>query len=205
MPRATFVGGDFPAPVSTQELIKQVNPGVRGWGHHYKRAHVRKKGDFGRGTEARCGHPMRQLKRATLDGRRLPGLMAEGAHRVGTARPRWRLSHPVRAPAHGRGNFARSWSRRADHRRCTGSEDNRNGSPLRKRRGLEEEDARRRREFRSRSEQTAHKNCQTRVTRVSNPLRLQNRGNETMSNIIMMHGSGGRDRTGDLRIMIPPL
>jgi hypothetical protein len=30
------------APVSTQELIKQVNPVVRGWGHHYKRAHVRK-------------------------------------------------------------------------------------------------------------------------------------------------------------------
>jgi hypothetical protein len=25
------------APVSTQELIKQVNPVVRGWGHHYKR------------------------------------------------------------------------------------------------------------------------------------------------------------------------
>ena len=25
-----------------QELIKQVNPVVRGWGHHYKRAHVRK-------------------------------------------------------------------------------------------------------------------------------------------------------------------
>jgi RNA-directed DNA polymerase len=30
------------APVSTQELIKQANPVVRGWGHHYKRAHVRK-------------------------------------------------------------------------------------------------------------------------------------------------------------------
>ena len=30
------------APVNTQELIKQVNPVVRGWGHHYKRAHVRK-------------------------------------------------------------------------------------------------------------------------------------------------------------------
>ena len=28
--------------MSTQELIKQVNPVVRGWGHHYKRAHVRK-------------------------------------------------------------------------------------------------------------------------------------------------------------------
>ena len=30
------------ATVSTQELIEQVNPVVRGWGHHYKRAHVRK-------------------------------------------------------------------------------------------------------------------------------------------------------------------
>jgi RNA-directed DNA polymerase len=30
------------APVSTQGLIKQANPVVRGWGHHYKRAHVRK-------------------------------------------------------------------------------------------------------------------------------------------------------------------
>jgi len=30
------------APVSTRELIRQVNPVVRGWGHHYKRAHVRK-------------------------------------------------------------------------------------------------------------------------------------------------------------------
>src|SRR5215468_8928674 len=30
------------APVSTRELIQQVNPVVRGWGHHYKRAHVRK-------------------------------------------------------------------------------------------------------------------------------------------------------------------
>src|SRR5499433_2237180 len=30
------------APVSTQELIQQVNPVVRGWGHYYKRAHVRK-------------------------------------------------------------------------------------------------------------------------------------------------------------------
>ena len=28
--------------MSTQELIQQVNPVVRGWGHHYKRAHVRK-------------------------------------------------------------------------------------------------------------------------------------------------------------------
>src|SRR5215469_14078705 len=30
------------APVTTQELIQQVNPVVRGWGHHYKRAQVRK-------------------------------------------------------------------------------------------------------------------------------------------------------------------
>ena len=30
------------APLNTQELIEQVNPVVRGWGHHYKRAHVRK-------------------------------------------------------------------------------------------------------------------------------------------------------------------
>ena len=30
------------APVSTQELIEQVNPIIRGWGHYYKRAHVRK-------------------------------------------------------------------------------------------------------------------------------------------------------------------
>jgi group II intron reverse transcriptase/maturase len=30
------------APVSTRELIEQVNPVVRGWGHYYKRAHVRK-------------------------------------------------------------------------------------------------------------------------------------------------------------------
>ena len=30
------------APVTTQELIQQVNPVVRGWGEYYKRAHVRK-------------------------------------------------------------------------------------------------------------------------------------------------------------------
>ena len=30
------------APVSTRELIEQVNPIVRGWGHYYKRASVRK-------------------------------------------------------------------------------------------------------------------------------------------------------------------
>ena len=30
------------APLKTQELIEQVNPVVRGWGHHFKRAHVRK-------------------------------------------------------------------------------------------------------------------------------------------------------------------
>jgi group II intron reverse transcriptase/maturase len=30
------------APVTTEELIKQINPVVRGWGHHYKRAHVRR-------------------------------------------------------------------------------------------------------------------------------------------------------------------
>jgi len=30
------------APVSTRELVQQVNPVVRGWGHHYKRAHVRR-------------------------------------------------------------------------------------------------------------------------------------------------------------------
>ena len=30
------------APVSTRELILQVNPVLRGWGHYYKRAHVRK-------------------------------------------------------------------------------------------------------------------------------------------------------------------
>ena len=30
------------APVTTRELIQQVNPVVRGWGHYYKRAQVRK-------------------------------------------------------------------------------------------------------------------------------------------------------------------
>jgi RNA-directed DNA polymerase len=30
------------APVSTAELIQQLNPIVRGWGHYYKRAHVRR-------------------------------------------------------------------------------------------------------------------------------------------------------------------
>ena len=30
------------APVTTRDLIQQVNPVVRGWGHHYKRAQVRK-------------------------------------------------------------------------------------------------------------------------------------------------------------------
>ena len=30
------------APVTTQELIQQVNPVVRGWGHHYKRALARR-------------------------------------------------------------------------------------------------------------------------------------------------------------------
>jgi RNA-directed DNA polymerase len=30
------------APVSTREVIQQVNPVVRGWGHYYKRAHVRR-------------------------------------------------------------------------------------------------------------------------------------------------------------------
>jgi RNA-directed DNA polymerase len=30
------------APVSTAELIRQLNPVLRGWGHYYKRAHVRR-------------------------------------------------------------------------------------------------------------------------------------------------------------------
>jgi hypothetical protein len=30
------------APVTTEELIKQLNPVLRGWGHYYKRAHVRR-------------------------------------------------------------------------------------------------------------------------------------------------------------------
>ena len=30
------------APVSTQELIREINPVLRGWGHYYKRAHVRR-------------------------------------------------------------------------------------------------------------------------------------------------------------------
>ena len=29
-------------PLSTEELIERLNPVLRGWGHHYKRAHVRK-------------------------------------------------------------------------------------------------------------------------------------------------------------------
>jgi hypothetical protein len=28
--------------VSTEELIEQINPVVRGWGQHYKKAHVRR-------------------------------------------------------------------------------------------------------------------------------------------------------------------
>jgi RNA-directed DNA polymerase len=30
------------APVTTSELIQQVNPVIRGWGEHFKRAHVRR-------------------------------------------------------------------------------------------------------------------------------------------------------------------
>jgi len=30
------------APVSTQELIDEINPKLRGWGHYYQRAHVRR-------------------------------------------------------------------------------------------------------------------------------------------------------------------
>ena len=30
------------APVTTQELIDDLNPKLRGWGHYYQRAHVRK-------------------------------------------------------------------------------------------------------------------------------------------------------------------
>jgi RNA-directed DNA polymerase len=30
------------APVTTQELIDELNPKLRGWGHYYRRAHVRK-------------------------------------------------------------------------------------------------------------------------------------------------------------------
>ena len=29
-------------PLNTEELIKEINPILRGWGNHYKRAHVRK-------------------------------------------------------------------------------------------------------------------------------------------------------------------
>jgi hypothetical protein len=83
----------------------------------------RTKGRLGRRSEARCGHPMRQFERATLDGRWLPGVMAEGAYRAGTERPRCPLSHLVRPPTHRRGDLARNRSRRADYRGRTGSED----------------------------------------------------------------------------------
>jgi hypothetical protein len=41
-----------------------------------------RKGDFGHRTNARCGHPMRQLNRAALDGRWLPVPMEDGAPRL---------------------------------------------------------------------------------------------------------------------------
>ena len=71
--------------------------------------------------------------------------------------------------------------------------------------GLEAEDVWRRRQFRPRSEQTAHKNCQTRAFKVSNRALLQIRKGRYMKQFNGIVGSGGRDRTGDLRIMIPPL
>ena len=37
--RAAFAEGALDA--STKELIAELNPVLRGWGHHYKRAHVR--------------------------------------------------------------------------------------------------------------------------------------------------------------------
>ena len=132
-----------------------------------------------------------------MDLRWLPGVLADAAHSSRKRRAHRIGPNVLRLAPYGRGHPTRERLRRTHDRRCAGAKDHRNGAPLCQGRGPSRKDARSCEKLRRGIGQTANKNCQTGLKKVSNLEAISDRQENMVSKNNKFVGAATVIRTPD--------